>query len=153
MQHFKQSCCKRPLHDHSILLIFLEIKQTFSIEHGLPQTKFIFLKKYLHILISLPLIWWLCMYFCKNLLIIPACDQLWLVAVIISQLDLIHCHSMDPGWWHTRFIMKQQIPCWLQSLELVSLFWNSLKGRGVWMWEAERCEMTSHGHWAGILQL
>ena len=48
---------------------------------------------------------------------------------------------MDPGcwcWWHTWFIMKQQIAWWWQPLVLVSLFRNKLKGRGLWMWEAER---------------
>ena len=56
---------------------------------------------------------------------------------------------MDPGcwcWWHTWFIMKQQIAWWWQPLVLVSLFRNKLKGRGLWMWEAERLRGVKWRH-------
>ena len=104
------------------------LSQTRSIFRPCLPSTVGFDKKYSHISMSRLSLWWLCIYCCKNLLIIPACDQLWLVAVIISQLDLIHYHSMDPDWWHSWFIMKQQIPADYNHWSLCHYFGISWKG-------------------------
>ena len=42
--------------------------------------------------------------------------------------------------------MKQQLPWWWQPPVLVSLFGNKMKGRGLWMWEAERLRGVKWRH-------